>query len=238
MQTIIPPIPTADRVAFGDSRLSDRFWDKARTNSETGCWEWRGQLTKKGYGVIKFDRRMRRAHRLAYEALIGQVPNGLVLDHLCRVRHCVNPTHLDPVTPAENTRRGVINVGRKGVALKPRTHCPQGHPYDEANTATSHSGKRRCRACTRTRKQQYRQEKRQPRVVSLHKAPLPGTEFVDRNGNVWVADRHNAAGELVLACPNPVNPEDAGEGESYPWTLREVQQAFGPLMARTAAVAA
>jgi len=77
-----------------------------------------------------------------------------------------------------------------------------------------------------------------PHVVALHKAPLPQTEFVDRNGNVWVADRHNARGELVLACPNPVDPEDAGEGESYPWTLHEVQTAFGPLIARSKQVAA
>ncbi|GGQ83373.1 hypothetical protein [Streptomyces flaveolus] len=80
--------------------------------------------------------------------------------------------------------------------------------------------------------------KQTPKVVSLHKAPLPSAEFVDVNGNVWVADRHNDRGELVLACPAPVNPEDAGEGESYPWTLHEVQAAFGPLIARTAAVAA
>lgn len=79
--------------------------------------------------------------------------------------------------------------------------------------------------------------KQPARVVSLHKAPLPQTEFVDARGNVWVTDRTNAAGELVLSCPNPVNPDDCGEGESYPWTLHEVQAAFGPLIARTAVAA-
>jgi hypothetical protein len=73
--------------------------------------------------------------------------------------------------------------------------------------------------------------------VSLHKAPLPQTEFVDRDGDVWVANGHNGRGELVLSCPNPRGPRDAGEGESYPWTLHEVQAAFGPLIARSAVAA-
>lgn len=77
----------------------------------------------------------------------------------------------------------------------------------------------------------------QIRPVPLHKAPLPGTEFVDCDGDVWRATGHNGRGELVLACPEPCDPRDAGEGESYRWTLHEVQQAFGPLIARTAVAA-
>ena len=79
---------------------------------------------------------------------------------------------------------------------------------------------------------------RAPRVVPLHKAPLPQTEFVDRDGDVWTASGHNGRGELVLACLQPHEPRDAGEGESYPWTLHEVQKHFGPLIARTAVKAA
>lgn len=77
----------------------------------------------------------------------------------------------------------------------------------------------------------------QQRPVPLHKATLPQTEFVDREGDVWVPSGHNVRGELVLACPQPQEERDAGEGESRPWTLHEVQQAFGPLMARTAVAA-
>ncbi|MET8826019.1 HNH endonuclease signature motif containing protein [Streptomyces sp. NPDC004610] len=168
MQTIIPPIPTVDLVPFGDRRLPERFWAKTQLNGETGCWEWGGQLSPKGYGLINLNRTMWRAHRAAYVQLVGAVADGLVLDHLCRIRNCVNPTHLEPVTPAENTRRGLINLGRKDVKLKPRTHCPQGHPYDEVNTATSNAGKRRCKACTRIRKQRYRRA----RVLPLHESPL------------------------------------------------------------------
>jgi hypothetical protein len=74
-------------------------------------------------------------------------------------------------------------------------------------------------------------------VLSLHKAPLPQVEFVDREDDVWVAAGHNKRGELVLACPAPQDPRDRGEGESRAWTLREVQSAFGPLMARSAVAA-
>jgi hypothetical protein len=74
----------------------------------------------------------------------------------------------------------------------------------------------------------------QQRPVPLHKATLPQTEFTDSSGDVWVPTGYNTAGELVLACPNPQDPRDAGEGESHPWTLHEVQAGFGPLIARSA----
>ena len=76
-----------------------------------------------------------------------------------------------------------------------------------------------------------------PHVVSLHKAPLPQTEFVDRDGDVWVANGHTPNGELLLVCPQPHNPEDVGEGESFAWTYHLVQAQFGPLIARSAVAA-
>lgn len=74
------------------------------------------------------------------------------------------------------------------------------------------------------------------RPVPLHKAALPGTVFVDREGDVWVPNGHNSGGELLLACPQPRNPEDAGVGESFAWTLGLVRAQFGPLIARSAVV--
>lgn len=74
-----------------------------------------------------------------------------------------------------------------------------------------------------------------PAVVSLHERPLPSTVFVDRDGDVWVATGHTPTGELLLSCPQPHNPEDAGVGESFAWTLRLVQAQFGPLIARSVA---
>lgn len=76
-----------------------------------------------------------------------------------------------------------------------------------------------------------------PPVVPLHKATLPQTQFVDSSGDVWVPVGHNRDGELVLSCPEPQDPDDRGEGESHSWTLRQVQRAFGPLIARSAVAA-
>lgn len=159
LTSIIALNPTEGRVPLGDSRLPDRFWVKVRSNPNTGCWEWIGQTSPTGYGVFKFSSKMRRSHRVAYEVLVDLVPDGLVLDHLCRVRNCVNPAHLEPVTQAENVRRGVTPP-RKGRELKPRTHCPQGHPYDEANSYVRGNGRRMCRACMRIRKQRNQQARR------------------------------------------------------------------------------
>lgn len=91
---------------------------------------------------------MALAHRFAYEDIVGPILEGLTIDHLCRVRHCVNPAHLEPVTHLENVRRG--NGGLNQLA---KTHCPKGHPYDEENTyrLPSRPSGRYCRACRRER---------------------------------------------------------------------------------------
>lgn len=74
--------------------------------SATGCWEWQGELNRNGYGRVWVNGRRLMAHRVAYQLLVGEIPEGLVLDHLCKVRRCCNPDHLEPVTVRENTLRG------------------------------------------------------------------------------------------------------------------------------------
>jgi hypothetical protein len=88
---------------------------------EYGCWLWTGATMRNGYAVIQRGRGLgtTAAHRVAYEALVGPIPAGLELDHLCRVRHCVNPAHLEPVSRSENNRRGARGVRR--------LVCPEGH---------------------------------------------------------------------------------------------------------------
>lgn len=146
----------------GDKRLPDRFWAKVQVN-EAGCWLWRASTTGwSGYGKFWADGRFALAHRQSYEALVGAVPAGLELDHLCRVRRCVNPAHLEPVTHAVNVQRGgqADANRRRGAAV---THCVRGHAYDAENTYwRSGDGQRVCRACNRAAVARYqaRQEHR------------------------------------------------------------------------------
>lgn len=133
---------------IGDSRLPARFWSKVHVNVATGCWEWRARIHRQGYGQFGVaSGQMKGAHRVAYEALVGTVPAGLELDHLCRVRHCVNPRHLEPVTHAENMRRGVVWEFNRN-----KTQCLRGHAFDEMNTLyVKRSNERQCRTCNRDR---------------------------------------------------------------------------------------
>lgn len=137
-----------------------RFW--ARVNKSgpvhpglgTECWLWTGEIHTKGYGRMYGGRNRRLlAHRVAYELFTGPIPLGLQLDHLCRVRLCVNPAHLEPVTCAENIRRSPISLAS---IQRARTHCPQGHPYAGDNLVTRKRGRGTGRHCRECRRQQQR----------------------------------------------------------------------------------
>jgi hypothetical protein len=107
------------------------------------CWLWKLSTDARDYGQMSVNGKMRKTHQLAYELVIGPVPPGLELDHLCRVRPCLNPLHLEAVPPLVNNLRGF-----GAAALNSRkTHCPKGHPYDEENTYWENGGKRHCRTC-------------------------------------------------------------------------------------------
>lgn len=114
----------------------------------TGCVEYQGGLTTSGYGQMSVDGRSVQTHRLAYVLAIGPVPEGLVIDHLCRNRACCNPFHMEPVTRQVNTLRGATLAA--GNAAK--THCRQGHPYEGDNLRIDSCGKRRCRQCETARR--------------------------------------------------------------------------------------
>jgi len=120
----------------------ERFWEKVDKSGP--CWLWTGYLQPLGYARFRVGEKMIAVHRFAYETLVGPVPPGLDLDHLCRVRNGVNPAHLEPVTERENVLRG----GMPNGALAKRTHCGRGHLFDEANTYFRPDGGRRCRKCT------------------------------------------------------------------------------------------
>lgn len=116
----------------------------------SGCLFWMGALNQFGYGRVGVNGRRTVAHRAIYEMACGPVDPSLELDHLCRVRCCVNPAHLEPVTKRVNGLRGVAGV-KSGAMQRAKTHCPHGHPYSGDNLFLRASGHRECRTCMRAR---------------------------------------------------------------------------------------
>lgn len=178
---------------------AEGFW--ARVAKSDGCWEWTGSITAGGYGNLRRGGRNDYAHRVSYRLSVGEIADGLVIDHLCRNRRCVRPDHLEAVTSAENIRRGAGPYGSvrkvcinghditkpENVYTQPngnhrcqvcasetnaartmarraagdrrkilRTHCINGHAFDDENTYIAPGGTRSCRACARLRAVEYR----------------------------------------------------------------------------------
>ena len=123
--------------------LNTRFWNKV--DKSGACWIWTAGCDKYGYGRFRFEKRKEPAHRVAWYLEHGEFPKHTI-DHICRNKKCVNPSHLEDVTVSENTRR-------RNAAI---THCPQGHEYNEVNTryyTRVKNGKeisgRQCKICNR-----------------------------------------------------------------------------------------
>jgi len=147
-------------VAATLAQLAERVLARAVPNDD-GCWVFPG-ATSKGYGRVgTYDRdtgkqRVYQTHRVVYEHLVGPIDDGLVLDHLCKERRCVNPEHLEPVTPTVNTERA---VELQRIANAEKTECPRGHKYTRANTYTPKgSTARYCRECGRHASRKWRKQ--------------------------------------------------------------------------------
>ncbi len=150
--------------------LADRFWTKVNKaglipeqHPELGpCWQWTASTTAQGYGQIRTAGgagAMLYAHRVAYEFAVGPIPEGLQLDHLCRVRSCVNPAHLEPVTNRENGLRGESFAATNAA----KTHCVKGHEFTPENTyvyppESKQAGARGCRECRREKQRRFRRQ--------------------------------------------------------------------------------
>lgn len=133
-----------------DAAARARFESKVERTE--GCWLWTANVQPNGYGAFWLDGRNHGAHRIAWWIEHGEIPEGLVIDHLCRVRCCVRPSHLEPVVQQENVRRGLWN--REKIPA-----CPAGHAYSEENTYVRKNGTFKCRACARDKARKGRLDK-------------------------------------------------------------------------------
>lgn len=143
-----------------------RFAAKTRRD-ENGCLVWTGATTSNGYGKIWIAGKWMRAHRFSYQAFIGEVPEGLELDHLCRNRRCCDPLHVEPVTHQENLRRGARPGRKLGKRLSPTSSCAQGHARIDENMYVSKNGKRRCWICKRQAAREWKAQRAHARKNSV-----------------------------------------------------------------------
>lgn len=134
---------------------------------ETGCWNWIGHIEKNGYGRFCYKGKSKWAHRCAYQIIVGEIPSGLELDHLCKNTRCVNPNHLEPVSHRENMKRAGFVLAK---LHKAKTHCPQGHPYSGVNLVVWNN-QRFCRICQTKYKRNYEESKKSHSKQSFKATP-------------------------------------------------------------------
>lgn len=147
--------------------IEDRFWKKVSPEPNSGCWLWTACVFPAGYGKLMVEGKTESAHRVSYRMHVGEIPDGLELDHLCRVRCCVNPDHLEPVTRSVNVKRGLM--GRLGCnSESKKTHCPGGHPYSGDNLVIGTDGSRRCKACKSVHYKNWRERRGRKQAENVH----------------------------------------------------------------------
>jgi hypothetical protein len=152
--------------------LMERFNAMWTPVTESGCWLWNGGVNSRGYAEMSHKGKSDKAHRISYRLYKGEIPDGLCLDHLCRVKCCVNPYHLEAVTSIENIRRAT-------PYLRKKTHCLRGHELSGDNLASRKDGARHCKKCAAFRQHQLDLKARNFRPpIPTKRRPIVGTHSV------------------------------------------------------------
>jgi hypothetical protein len=162
---------------FNDPCLPLKIWSRIYIIPQTNCWLWTGPINRDGYGSVHFNQKQQQIHRVFYETFKGPILKGTEIDHLCRVRNCCNPDHLETVSHQKNVDR---SNGRKG-SLK-RTHCINGHPYTPENTYRSPQGVRACKIC---------------RAIKMTESRQRNIEKVRERDRLYKAKKYQENGEAV-----------------------------------------
>ena len=140
----------------------ERF--KKLNSLQNGCMVWQGCLNKDGYGNFWMRTKFVKAHRFAYEYYVGKILKGLVIDHICRNRACVNPKHLRQITSRQNVLENSRGVAITNLA---KTHCKRGHPFFGKNLMLRNDGHRDCRTCVNKGQKEWRKNRAKIRAGSL-----------------------------------------------------------------------
>ncbi len=221
-----------------DERIVKRFFSKVNKDGplppgrpELGpCWLWRSPPGAGGYGSFYFQRKQWLAHRASYTILVGEIPAGLTIDHLCSVRSCVRPSHLEAVTLLENLRRADV-WRRRSEAQKALTHCPNGHPYSGENLGIRKDGTRACRTCAR----RHSKESRERWLAANPPVPKPKRVVVEcRHGHPFAEYGYETkkGSPCCHECDQAAEGAEARAGRMQKWSRvdsREPEDDVWPL---------
>lgn len=173
-----------------------RFWTKVQRGPEADCWQWIGAKSSGGYGRFYYDGHLREAHRVSYEQSKGAIPDGLVIDHICRTRACVNPAHLRAVTRYQNVHENSEAVPH---LYSLRATCNHGHPLSGDNLIFK-GGIRACLECKRIQQAKHVAKKRAGRPLP-RKRPSPVQAVLNSEKTECIRG-HSLAGHNLVVKPN------------------------------------
>lgn len=166
--------PKQNRARGAHPPMLERFLSKFEVNPDTMCWEWTATLSQSGYPQIGLEgRKTGYAHRLSHELFNGTIPSGYQVDHLCFVKKCVNPDHLEAVTQQENCRRSALRFRWET--------CKNGHAMDSGSLYVNPRGLRECGICKRVRDSKYHKARIRPKVVRTDKQRQVDAAYRERN---------------------------------------------------------